>query len=302
MDNQKRSAIFNNWIYSFALRSNNIINNYSRLKTVLFILPIFLLITIILQLYSQNALSVDGYIQIQKGLFFSINYNLGQYPNLQFNLTQFGDALIFLSFLSIFIIYVPKIWEALIPGLLVSALFSCPLKKIFAVPRPAAMFTNNSFIIIGEKLSGSNSLPSGHSVTIFTILTVLLFAFTPQKLKYKTLFFLCVIIMGLVLGFTRVGVGAHYPLDVIVGSIIGYISGLIGIFISRKYKFFTWVNNKKCYPVFILLFLIGCIMLMNKIINENLIIFYLAFVSLIVSLYKITNIYAKKQSEVKAVL
>ncbi|MBZ4188905.1 phosphatase PAP2 family protein [Niabella beijingensis] len=294
MDKQKKFTVFNSWIGAFAIRSNNIINNYSRLKVFLFILPAFLLASMVLLLYSQNALNVDRYIQIQEETFFFINYNLGQYPNLQFNLTQLGDALIFLSFLSIFIVYAPKIWEALIPGLLVSALFSCSLKKIFVVPRPAALFNSNSFIIVGKKLSGFNSLPSGHSITIFTILTVLLFAFTPQKLKYKILFFLSVIIIGLVLVFTRVGVGAHYPLDVITGGIIGYISGLIGIFISRKYKFCTWVNNKRFYPIFILLFLIGCVILINKIINENLIIFYLSLASLVVSLYKIITIYAKK--------
>lgn len=303
MDNQKKFSVFlNRWIGSFARRSNNIINNYSRLKALLLILPVFLLISIVLLLYSQDALRVDRYIQIQKETFFFINSNLGQYPALQFNLTQLGDALIFLSFLSIFIVYAPKIWETLIPGLLVSALFSCSLKKIFAVPRPAAVFNSNSFIIVGKKLSGFNSLPSGHSITIFTILTVLLFAFTPQKLKYKILFFLSIIIIGLVLVFTRVGVGAHYPLDVIVGSIIGYISGLIGIFISRKYKIFSWVSNKKCFPVFILLFLIGSIILINKIINGNLVIFYLAFASLVVSLYKIIAIYAKKYFQIDAIL
>lgn len=275
----------------------NIIDNYSGLKSRVLVLPLFSSIAVVLFLYSQDALCVDGYSQVQKSSFMYINHNLGQYPNLQFNLTQFGDALVFLSLLSIFIVYAPKIWEALISGLLVSLIFSGLLKKIFAIPRPAAVFDNNSFVIIGKRLSGANSLPSGHSITVFTVLTVLLFAFMPKKLKYKIVWPLLIVITGLMLAFTRVGVGAHYPMDVIAGCIIGYISGVLGIFISRKYRIWVWINNKKYYPFFILLFLGSCVILASRIINENLVIFYLSFASLAVSLYKIINVYAKNIKE-----
>lgn len=274
--------------------NKNVINNFSKLKPALFILPLFLLITIILFLYNQDALSVDRYIQIQKNCFFYLNSKLSEFPNTLFNLTQFGDELIMLSFLALFIVYAPKIWESLISASLVSAIFSVILKRIFAVPRPAAVFDNNSFVIIGKALTGHSSLPSGHSITVFTILTVLLFAFMPQKLKYKILWFFFIIIGGFILVFTRVGVGAHYPLDVIIGSVIGYISGLTGIFINEKYKIWNWVNNKKYYPIFILLFLISCISIISKIMNEHLIIFYFSLFSLVVSLYKIIYVYVKK--------
>ena len=281
------------------LESDNILNtnviiNYSKLKPTLFFLPVLLLVAIVIFLYYQNSLSVNNYIEIQKNCFLFINSKLSQFPNILYNLTQLGDALIFLSFLTIFIVFAPKVWECLISGLLVSVLFSSLLKNIFAVPRPAAAFDAHSFTIIGKTLSGHNSLPSGHSVTIFTILTVLLFAFVPKKLLYKILWFFSIISIGLILAFTRVGVGAHYPLDVISGSIIGYISGIIGIFIGLNYKIWNWINNKKYYPIFIILFLICCIVLFNKIRNENLIIFYLSLTSLVVSLYKIITVYVKK--------
>lgn len=276
------------------IMNTSIIDNYSKLKPSLFFLPLFLLIAIVLFLYNQNALSADKYIEIQKNCFFFLNSKLSQFPTILYNLTQLGDALIFLSFLTIFIVYAPKIWESLLSASLVSAIFSGVLKEIFAIPRPAAAFDNNSFVIIGKTLPGHSSLPSGHSITVFTILTILLFAFMPKKLNYKILWFFFIIIAGLILVFTRVGVGAHYPLDIIAGSIIGYISGLVGIFINQKYKIWTWINNKKYYPIFILLFLICCISLINRIINENLIIYYLSLISLIVSLYKITCVYVEK--------
>jgi membrane-associated phospholipid phosphatase len=272
----------------------NIADNFSKLKLTLFILPSILLIAIVLFLYSHDSLSAAKYVLIQKDYFYFINHHLGQYPNIEYNLTQIGDALIFLSLLTIFIVYAPKIWEALISASLVSLIFSSVLKNVFGVPRPSEMFDNTTFIIIGKKASGFASLPSGHSITIFTTLTVLLFAFMPKKMNHKIVWSFSIVTIGLIIAFSRVGVGAHYPLDVIIGGIIGYISGLIGIFISQKYPIWNWVNNKKSYPIFILLIVVCSIVLINKIINENLIIFYLALLSLTVSLYKITYVYLKK--------
>jgi membrane-associated phospholipid phosphatase len=274
--------------------NEKIIANFSKLKPSLFVLPLFFLMIIVVFLYSQNSLSLFKYVQIQKNCFLFLNSKLSQFPNTIYNLTQFGDALIFLSLLTIFIIYAPKIWESLLSASLVSAIFSRVLKNIFAIPRPAEAFDNNSFVIIGRRLPGFSSLPSGHSITVFTILTVLFFAFMPKKVLYKISFGFLMISLGIILVFTRVGVGAHHPLDVITGSIIGYICGLIGIFISRKYEIWSWINNKKYYPIFILLFIGCCIVLLNKIINENLIIFHFALTSLVISLYKIITVYVKK--------
>lgn len=102
------------------------------------------------------------------------------------------------------------------------------------------------------------------------------------------------IVTGLIIVSTRIGIGAHYPLDVIAGSIIGCISGILGILINQKYKIWTWINNKKYYPIFILLFLICCISLVNRIINENLSIYYLSLISLVFSLYIFTYAYLKE--------
>jgi membrane-associated phospholipid phosphatase len=274
--------------------NDTVIANYSKLNFNLFLLPLFLLLSIFLFLYYQDALSVEKYVQIQKNWFLFINSELSKFPATIYNLTQIGDALIFLSFLTILIIYAPKVWEALFSATIASAIFSSGLKNLFSVPRPAEIFDNEIFVIIGRRLPGFSSLPSGHSITTFTIITVLLFAFMPKKLSYKMLWCFLLICFGLMVVSTRVGVGAHHPIDVITGSIIGFLCGLIGIFISRKYKIWNWINNKKLYPIFIALFLVCCVVLINKISKENLMIFYLSLISLIVSLYKIIYVYIKK--------
>jgi membrane-associated phospholipid phosphatase len=274
--------------------NTQVIENYSRLKYSLFYLPLLLLLSLALYLFAQQAWSTNGYVNIQKDCFFYINSKLSHFPNLIFNLTQFGDALIFLSLLSVFIVYAPVMWESLISASLISSLASNVLKNLFSIPRPAAMFDANTFVIIGQKLPGHNSLPSGHSITIFTTLTILLFAFMPQKFPKRLLWVLFIVSAGLMLAFTRVGVGAHYPLDVLAGSTVGYLSGLAGIFFSRKFKVWAWLGNKRYYPVLILLLLACSVVIIGKIMHDPLQVYYLTMAALIVSLYKLVNVYIKK--------
>lgn len=268
--------------------------NCLKFRSSLFIAPMLVLAGIILFLDLHDALNIVGYINIQKHCFYFLNARLSQFPILMFNLTQLGDEIIILSLLSIFVLLAPKLWEALLTASLVSCVLSSMLKKIFSIPRPAAVFDHDSFVIIGKTLHGHNSLPSGHSITVFTVLTILLFAFMPQKLIYMILWSLLIMGIGLMLVLTRVGVGAHYPLDTIIGAVIGYLAALSGILINKHYKIWSRINNKSYYPIFILFFVICGICIINKAVDHHLFIFYMALASLIISLYKIIHVYVKK--------
>ena len=274
--------------------NTSVANNFDDLRFSYLFFPFLLLLLIIIFLFIENAFSVEVYTQIQKDSFLYLNSKFSKFPDLQFNLTQLGDVIIFLPFLTIFIVYAPKIWHALLSSLFVSGIFSFLLKKLFAVPRPAAVFDNDSFLIIGNVLSGNTSLPSGHSIATFTILTSVFFAFIPKEMRFKIIWFFAILIVGLIIVFTRVGVGAHYPLDVIIGSVIGSIAALIGVFINKIYNPWIWIGKKKNYPVFISVMFIWGIALMNKIIADNLMIFYFSLVSLVSTLFIIINIYVKK--------
>lgn len=270
-------------------------NNFENTKVRLLIPSILLLLFIAFMLFLEKSFSVDGYVKIQENVFFYLNSKLSELPNLQYNLTQLGDALILFPLLSIFIIYAPKLWGAILTSGLISLVISFLLKKIFAVPRPAAMFDNDSFVIVGKTLSGNTSLPSGHSITIFTITTLLLFAFMPKETKTKIVWSIFIPLLGLGIAFSRVGVGAHYPLDVIIGSTIGYITALLGIFINNKVHWWTWINNKKYYPIFMVLFTICGIAILKKIVDTNLAIYYFSIVAIVSTLYLMIKVYVKKE-------
>jgi hypothetical protein len=111
--------------------NSNVTANYSKLKVSLLFTPLLLLSAIAVFLYSKNSLSTSGYLTIQRDLFYFINSKLSQFPAVIYNLTQLGDALIFMSLLSIFLLYAPKLWESLLSASIVSALLSNLLKNLF---------------------------------------------------------------------------------------------------------------------------------------------------------------------------
>lgn len=276
--------------------NETITKNFSRLKLSLYVLPIALLLVILLFFYVHNAINVTSYVEVQKEWFYYLNAKLGQLPQLQYNLTQMGDAFVFLSLLTVLIIYTPKIWEVLLTASILSAILSKILKFIFAVPRPAAVLDHDTFIIVGKPLiSQTNSLPSGHSITIFTVLTVLFFAFMPKKTFNKAQWYVGFLLIGWMLINTRVAIGAHFPLDVIIGGVVGYISGISGIFINNKFPIWKWINLRKYNPFFMVLFAASIVIMISKIEKDNLLIFYFSLISLVCALFLITRKYFKKE-------
>ena len=274
--------------------NNRIIANYDKVKSTKLYFPLLLLILITLFLFLSDSLNAKNYVKIQEPIFFYFNNLLGQFSSIEHNLTQIGDATIIFSFLSLFLVKAPKIWESLLSASIVSLIFSRLLKMIFWIPRPQQIYDNSKITIIGDKAIGFSSLPSGHSITIFTTLTVLLFAFLPKKRLNKFIFITSFVIIGFGIAMSRVGVGAHHPLDVVIGCIIGYICGLLGIFISKKYNIWSWINDKKFYVLLICLLLVLLITVAVKLYESNLIIYYFSIASLIISIYKLNHAYAKK--------
>ena len=273
---------------------NKVLKNFSNTSLKLLFPAILFLMIIVVIFIVNNGFTVDSYIEIQKDLFISLNSILSKLPILQFNLTQLGNPLIFLGLLTPFIIYTPKLWEVILNSTIISALMSFILKIIFDIPRPAQILDHQSFIIIGEVLGGYKSMPSGHSITTFSIITILLIAFMPKKVNHKIILSFSIILIGLIIAFSRVGVGAHYPLDVIIGSTIGYMSSIFGIYLNNKFNLWCWIKKEKYYPILMLFLIIWGIAIVNEITLNNLLIFYFSLASLVTTVYLILRVYVKK--------
>ena len=119
----------------------------------------------------------------------------------------------------------------LAPRLLWAWLCAAPFAVLFArlgkdfivSPRPAGVLDNASFHIVGEALR-TVSMPSGHTLTAFTVATALYLALPlgPRR-RHLWLFALAAAV-----GLSRIAVGAHWPGDVWVGACLGLLAGLLG--------------------------------------------------------------------------
>lgn len=272
-----------------------ITNNFKKVTSRLLIVPIILLFLFFAFFaFSSKNTFVNTYVESQKVIFLEFNEALSIYPKLAYNITYLGDCLVLFPFVFIFLFVAPKFWEALLTSSLFTLITSALLKFIFAVPRPAALIDMDTFTIMGRPNIMHTSLPSGHSMTAFTVVTILLFAFMPKKITHKVLGCTILISMGLIIAFSRVAVGAHYPFDVVLGCIIGYLMAILGIIINRNINWLSWMKNKKFYPVIMLILSIWTYLVILKLIKHNMVIFYLSLIALIVTFCIITFKYVKK--------
>ncbi|MGV6829509.1 MAG: phosphatase PAP2 family protein [Flavobacteriales bacterium] len=214
-----------------------------------------------------------------------MNHFLSQFPDLEINLTQLGDVLISFSLLSIFIFYASNLWKALINAGVLSLILTVFFKFLFKVPRPSAIIDTPFFNVIGKTQCGNSSFPSGHSISIFFVMTIISIAFLPQKKLYRIGWILFLLIIGLCFATTRVGVGAHFPFDVLIGCILGYVFGIFGILIFNKTDWLTFLFTKKFFPVFILLFILSIGILVSRIMKTHLLIYYITIISLTISIF-----------------
>jgi membrane-associated phospholipid phosphatase len=89
------------------------------------------------------------------------------------------------------------------------------------VERSRPFLTLQEARIVGWRERGK-SFPSGHTSQAFFMMTLLAQHFQPGALISWILFGTAILV-----GFTRIYVGAHYPRDVLGGAILGSVWGIL---------------------------------------------------------------------------
>ena len=175
------------------------------------------------------------YHTAQHDWFLALNDVLSSWPTVLWsNLTLLGDGAVLLAILSPLLIWHPPSWGSVLAAAPFAALLSGALKKAAAVPRPGAVL-DPDFTVIGDLLTGHNSLPSGHAIAVFTaVVAVVGSAATPNVRRWWYGPSLAGgLLVAAMIGLSRVAVGAHWPLDVAVGAACGWIAGLCGVAAGR---------------------------------------------------------------------
>lgn len=227
---------------------------------------IFIFAFVALLLLTEFNVTRHSYYTSQIDFFLLLNKWLSIFPSgFWLNVTYLGDAFILLPILALMIFKFPKAGLAILCSIPFAALLSYGGKYIAAIPRPAALIDNSKFVIIGDVLTGNNSLPSGHTIAIFTgivALSVVILRSTKNLKHYILVFLLFGIAISV--GVSRVAVGAHWPLDIFFGASFGWFAAIIGIFLADRSSNNKWINN--VVPLFLMgsTFFIGGISLATR--------------------------------------
>ena len=148
-------------------------------------------------------------------------------------ITLLGDGIFFLIMCAL-LFGLNKKKESLLSLLtfLLSGLFSQILKNYFHRLRPVNFFESYSYskFIDGFTNAVYNSFPSGHTTSIFAIITLWVF-FIEQK-RYHFL----LLLIALLVGYSRIYLGQHFLEDVILGISIGVTTSLLIVGVILKVK------------------------------------------------------------------
>lgn len=142
------------------------------------------------------------------------------------SLTALGDALVAPLLLLPFAARQPRLLVAAGWSTLVATLVSHGLKAWVQSPRPPAVLAIET---IGPRLL-AGSWPSGHTTTVFTVLGVLLLG--QQRATRGAL--VVAAAAALLVGLSRIAVGAHWPGDVLAGIACGLASATAGWWLAQR--------------------------------------------------------------------
>jgi membrane-associated phospholipid phosphatase len=175
-----------------------------------------------------------SFITGKEQFFLLLNANGGSTADYFFMIfTYGGDGLLWIPVLliTLFILKRKDVLPLLISDFALSTILTQVVKNIVmpGAPRPAKVITDSLLIHVvkGVEVYKSSSFPSGHTGTAFCF--YLLFCLLINK---KWWFFVG-LIYALLVGYSRVYLAQHFPLDVAAGIIVATISTLAALRIQE---------------------------------------------------------------------
>lgn len=135
-------------------------------------------------------------------------------------------------------------WWYVITALLcnaLSALLTQGVKNIVHAPRPLNYFHDAGWVHILPNWPRlyNNSFPSGHTCAGFALMAFLAFLLPP---RYKG-WGICLFLVALLIGYSRIYLAAHFFVDVYAGSILGTVFTMLMLAMMRYFSHHFFKNK-----------------------------------------------------------
>jgi membrane-associated phospholipid phosphatase len=166
--------------------------------------------------------------------FLLLNTDLGTTVDQFFRYwTNLGDGAVWIIVGLLFVIYRRKLLPLCFSAIIISTLIVQVTKNLIfpSIPRPTKAINELALIhtVPGVELHTMNSFPSGHTTTAFTVF-LLACLVIPKKWVIPAGF-----MYALLVGYSRVYLAQHFPLDVGAGMLAAVISMLLSITIQKRF-------------------------------------------------------------------
>jgi membrane-associated phospholipid phosphatase len=187
-------------------------------------LALFILIALFLTVFSR----VDGFIILN-------SYHSAVLDQVFNSITFIGDGLFSIIVSIVILIFVKnhsKLAIIILVAYISSGIMAQLFKAIIYAPRPSLYFKlhhyNYYLDTFASSTAGTNSFPSGHSASVYALVTVFSIYFKRNYLS------LLMIIVGILAGYSRIYLAHHFLIDVLAGMILGILFGSLSL---------IWLDN-----------------------------------------------------------
>ena len=196
---------------------------------------------------------IGFFIQGYHAAFLPINA-LGEHipkPLLHI-ITSFGNGMFLLAIALALGHKNPRFLFTVLIAAILGGITSNLLKRHFDTLRPPAIMAEHAFHLADNAFK-YDSFPSGHTLTAF------LFASICSCFLKRIWITFTLLTMATFVGFTRIALGIHWPIDTLIGGVLGCMIGLIAYTLSKRFfKFY----GTKMYVFTTCIFVMACIILL----------------------------------------
>lgn len=169
-----------------------------------------------------------------------------------------------------------------------ATLYARGLKNLIVSPRPAGVLPLEQLHIIGDRLL-NHSFPSGHTLSAFGFAAVILLAGkAPRSIAWLAL------LGAMLVGLSRIAVGAHWPTDVLAGAAGGWLAGAFGVMLAQRW---AWTRQRRAEQLLALIVLIASLSLFFVDIGYNQAIFFKYAIAALGTLSALRWLFAKSTGQ-----